>query len=116
MDLDSTLIRAEALFKRFQRLVDAVDKKGNFPAPRARLPQSPPAAVMPGSASTPPPLPASPQGRRNTGKSPAQQQSPQEQKQPERVITPELRKLLSRQVEALPRKEVGKKDGSSARP
>lgn len=36
MDLESTLIRAEALFKRFQRIVDAIDKKSNFPAPKLR--------------------------------------------------------------------------------
>jgi len=36
MDLESTLIRAEALFKRFQRVVEAIDKKSNFPAPKLR--------------------------------------------------------------------------------
>ncbi|CAK7233576.1 GTPase activating protein [Sporothrix curviconia] len=34
MDLESTLVRAEALFRRFQRLVEAVDKQHNFPPPR----------------------------------------------------------------------------------
>ncbi|KAF4586033.1 Rab-GAP/TBC domain protein [Ophiocordyceps camponoti-floridani] len=33
MDLESTLLRAESLFRRFQRLVDAMDKRDNFPAP-----------------------------------------------------------------------------------
>ncbi|PHH68161.1 hypothetical protein CDD80_211 [Ophiocordyceps camponoti-rufipedis] len=33
MDLESTLLRAESLFRRFQRLVDAIDKRDNFPAP-----------------------------------------------------------------------------------
>jgi len=44
IDLPSTLIRAEALFRRFQRVVEAVDKKANFPsAPkvRQRLPYPP---------------------------------------------------------------------------
>lgn len=36
IDLESTLIRAEALFKRFQRTVDACDKKTNFPTPTLR--------------------------------------------------------------------------------
>jgi hypothetical protein len=37
MDLESTLVRAESLFKRFQRTVETIDKKGNFPsAPQAR--------------------------------------------------------------------------------
>lgn len=42
IDLESTLMRAEALFKRFQRTIDAIDKKGNFPeAPvRQRRPAS----------------------------------------------------------------------------
>lgn len=35
MDLESILIRAEALFLRFARLVEAVDKQENFPGPRA---------------------------------------------------------------------------------
>lgn len=34
MDLESTLVRAEALFKRFQRIVEAIDRKSNFPAPK----------------------------------------------------------------------------------
>lgn len=108
IDLDSTLIRAEALFKRFQRLVDAVDKKGHFPAPpsRPRLTQG---AGSGSSSSTS----SSSQQRGaadNNGKAPAQsQQQQQQKKEPERVITPELRQLLSRQVEVLPRKEVAKK-------
>ncbi|KAK4127571.1 putative GTPase activating protein [Parathielavia appendiculata] len=94
IDLDSTLIRAEALLKRFQRLVDTIDKKGNFPAPRPRLGQ-----LSESSSSVPP---AQGTGKGN-GKAPTQPQ------QPEKVITPELRRLLSRQVEVLPRKELVKK-------
>lgn len=43
MELEPILIRAEALFLRFQRTVEAIDKKGNFPAPkvRKRLPHRP---------------------------------------------------------------------------
>ncbi|AEO63369.1 uncharacterized protein THITE_2108509 [Thermothielavioides terrestris NRRL 8126] len=133
IDLDPTLVRAEALFKRFQRLVNAVDKKANFPAPRPRLPPAA-SSASPGapttthtnaSASTP----SSGGGRRGSGTSspqagksaaPQQQQQQQQQQQArtekerERVITPELRRLLSRQVEVLPRKEVAKKgDGTS---
>jgi TBC1 domain family member 15 len=107
MDLDSTLIRAEALFKRFHRLVDAVDKKGNFPAPRPVLTPAPESSSS--AASTSPKAPA--QGAaagRDTGKAPARPQS-QPQSQQQKVITPELRALLSRKVEVLPRKEVAKK-------
>jgi hypothetical protein len=106
IDLDSTLIRAEALFKRFQRLVDAVDKKGNFPAPRPRLSQPSESGSSADSAASP-----AQGGGRDNGKAPAQ--SPQ-QKQPEKVITPELRRLLSKQVEVLSHQEPGKKADASA--
>jgi hypothetical protein len=36
IDLKSTLIRAEALFKRFQRTVEAIDRKDHFPTPTLR--------------------------------------------------------------------------------
>lgn len=36
IDLEQTLVRAEALFRRFQRTVEAIDKKSNFPAPALR--------------------------------------------------------------------------------
>ncbi|KAI9698025.1 MAG: GTPase activating protein [Candelina mexicana] len=36
IDLPSTLLRAEALFLRFQRTVEAIDRKQNFPAPSVR--------------------------------------------------------------------------------
>ncbi|CAK7267362.1 GTPase activating protein [Sporothrix epigloea] len=45
MDLESTLVRAESLFRRFQRLVEAVDKQHNFPAPRLRMAGSSPSAA-----------------------------------------------------------------------
>ncbi|PFH57536.1 hypothetical protein XA68_14887 [Ophiocordyceps unilateralis] len=63
MDLESTLIRAESLFRKFQRLVDAVDKRNNFPPPPSTSSSSPPAG----------------------------DDAP-------RVITPELRRLLSREA------------------
>lgn len=33
IDLPSTLIRAESLFRRFQRTVEAIDRKTHFPSP-----------------------------------------------------------------------------------
>lgn len=78
MDLDSTMIRAEALFRRYQRAVEAIDKKDNFPGPK---PASSDAATS-----------ASAKGKSTEVVS--------------KVITPELRKLLSRKVEVLPRKTV----------
>ncbi|KAK4138688.1 RabGAP/TBC [Trichocladium antarcticum] len=108
IDLDSTLVRAEALFKRFQRLVDAVDRKGNFPAPKLRLGGPSSTAAVAVAAAAPPAAPTSPPaGSKDPGKAPAVPAQPPKAEQ-EKVITPELRKLLSRRVEVLPRKEVAK--------
>ncbi|KAH8879616.1 GTPase-activating protein GYP7 [Thozetella sp. PMI_491] len=95
MDLDSTLVRAESLFKKFQRLVEAIDKKGNFPRPRSQL-------TSPESSSSPQDTTSQPPTSRDTaaGKAPDS---------PKKVITPELRQLLSRKVEILPRTEVATK-------
>ena len=46
IDLDQTLTKAEALFRRFQRTVEAIDRKQSFPPPRPQAsrrlsPQSP---------------------------------------------------------------------------
>ncbi|KAI1350271.1 GTPase-activating protein GYP7 [Xylaria sp. FL0043] len=90
IDLESTLIRAEYLFRRFQRLIEAIDKKQNFPAPRMR--PKPNEASAQTSSSSPP--------RQENGKPPEQSDK--------KTISPELRKLLSRNVEILPRKVVHK--------
>ncbi|PHH60421.1 hypothetical protein CDD81_1665 [Ophiocordyceps australis] len=92
IDLESTLVRAESLFRRFQRQVEAIDKKQNFPAPR------PSHAGNSSSSSDAQTRPA------GTKKKAAEQQE-QEQK----TITPELRRLLSRKVEVLPRPTVAQK-------
>lgn len=93
MDLESTLIRAEALHRKFQRLVEAIDKKQNFPAPRKG---------------------SSPEGQEQSSGNPETQQSPANDKgkgteSQQRVISPELRRLLSKKVEILPRKTVEQK-------
>ena len=95
IDLESTIIRAEILFRRFQRLVEAVDKKHNFPPPRTESP-----AQSNANAAKQPPS----KGKANT--------TPSKQ---ERVITPELRKLLSRKIEFLEKKPKAavKADGSA---
>lgn len=46
IELESTLIRAEALFRRFQRSVEAIDKRQNFPAPSVRPRNKAPQAVV----------------------------------------------------------------------
>jgi DNA-nicking Smr family endonuclease len=114
IDLEATLIRAEALFRRFQRTVQAIDKKQNFPAPKLRQRQTQNASSLQpteevdtsgtstgadaGSANTNSP---DTKGKRK----PAEEDSQTRTK----VISPELRKLLSRKVEVLPRKVVKKK-------
>ncbi|KUJ11666.1 GTPase-activating protein GYP7 [Mollisia scopiformis] len=133
IDLESTLIRAEALFRRFQRTVEAIDKKSNFPAPKLRHRvqnasigstqslRSPPAspgatantsgtdtttagATNSGAGSS---SPARQAGSADKGKGKAKDEGELEEQRP-KVISPELRELLSRKVEVLPRKVVAK--------
>ena len=146
IDLFSTLVRAEALFRRFQRTVEAIDRKSNFPAPtvRQRLPH-PPAVTgtRPGSDGRPRQSSQSsldPSARRQSGNvatlasgsgssttaarrtsgastsgrdktvsdQVAAAGSAQEE---ERVITVELRALLSREVPKLDKTEVREHGG-----
>jgi TBC1 domain family member 15 len=152
IDLPSTLVRAEGLFRRFQRMVEAIDKKNNFPtAPtmRQRLPQPPsPSATRPGSDGRPRRTSASsPQELVRRTSADASRQSSEAQRRPsessrrpsthartpsgsagastsgrdgttgdyiaagmsmerERVISPELRSLLSRKPPKLDKTEV----------
>lgn len=101
MDLESTLVRAESLFKRFQRTIETIDKKGNFPsAPQARQ-RKPPAALEAG------PVPSS---TSNTGPEASSSGTDKGKQVGEegdaKVISLELRALLSRQIEKLDKKEV----------
>ncbi|ENI06740.1 hypothetical protein COCC4DRAFT_192817 [Bipolaris maydis ATCC 48331] len=94
MDLESTLVRAESLFKRFQRTVETIDKKGNFPsAPQAR--QRKPATGVTGSSGSS----SSTNQATSSGTDKGKQAVGDEQET--RVISPELRALLSRKVEKL---------------
>lgn len=74
MELIPILTRAESLFRRFERVVQAVDKKNNFPVPNG--------------VSTPS------DSRSQKGKSPSR---PTDTETKEKVISPELRQLLSRE-------------------
>jgi len=149
IDLESTLIRAEALFRRFQRLVEAIDKKSNFPAPALRqrggirnIPvtdgKSSPSSPSEGRANTSA-VDAVTVGSTNSGpgKSDGAKQSNNSKDdgkgskgkdsndkgkgaeeladQRPKVISPELRALLSRKVEVLPKKVVkNESDGSAS--
>ncbi|MCJ1460245.1 GTPase activating protein [Mycoblastus sanguinarius] len=100
IDLASTLLRAQGLFRRFQRTVEAVDKRNNFPTPTVR--QRKPADKAPSSR------PAS--SGAATGAD-ARRSEAEAGKAKEKVISPELRNLLSRKVEVLDKKEIAEHGG-----
>ncbi|PPJ57036.1 hypothetical protein CBER1_00559 [Cercospora berteroae] len=117
IDLYSTLVRAESLFRKFQRMVEAIDRKNNFPeAPvvvRQRLPQPPPrdAGTRPGSDGRP--RTASSSGgaavsgrEQRPGEAAAAAGQDATKAEKERVISPELRTLLSREPAKLSKEEV----------
>jgi hypothetical protein len=102
MDMESTLVRAESLFRRFQRTVEMIDKKGNFPsAPQAK--QRKPIA-SPDSSTTPSNPAQVATSATDKGKQPMGEAET-------RVISPELRALLSRKVEKLNKEELVKSGG-----
>jgi hypothetical protein len=104
MDLESTLVRAESLFKRFQRTVETIDKKGNFPsAPQARQRKLKAASETesgPSQQSSSTQVEASSSGTDQGHQIGAEGDA--------KVISPELRALLSRKVETLDKKDVAK--------
>ncbi|TVY42215.1 GTPase-activating protein [Lachnellula subtilissima] len=123
IDLESTLIRAEALFRRFQRTVEAIDKKSNFPTPKLRQristtkPTSPSSSTAKANTSSVDTVSASGTNSSSPAQSSTQAQGPDKGKGRQdgeledlrpKVISPELRELLSRKVEVLPRKVVRK--------
>jgi len=134
MDLESTLIRAEVLFRRFQRTVEAIDRKSNFQAPnnirhRRPGPGSPngstdsdvvenpdvtnrvsPPAVVSTSASTTATDRSSGPGTSSKGKQPEPGDATGGNVEM-RVITPELRALLSRETPKLEKAEVRQHGG-----
>lgn len=110
--MESTLVRAEALFRRFQRTVEAIDKKTNFPKPsiRHRGAQSSSQASEPSSSGGATSGADTGSGailgaRKDKGK---KLDNGELEDMPERpkVISSELRELLSRKVMILPRKVV----------
>lgn len=117
MDILPILARAESLFHRFARSVEAIDKKNNFPAPSSHVqhrkpaqsqsqPQSEPSNNKGKSPEQPSPAPA-PGSNANTpsGTSTALASSSKQgagagigSKADTRVISPELRDLLRKDV------------------
>ncbi|APA15361.1 hypothetical protein sscle_14g101310 [Sclerotinia sclerotiorum 1980 UF-70] len=110
IDLESTLVRAEALFRRFQRTVEAIDRKSSFPKPsiRHRGTQSTSQVSEPSNSSGATSGADTGSGqiegaRRDKGKKPNGELEVSEKP---KVISKELRDLLSRKVVVLPRKLV----------
>ncbi|PSN60211.1 hypothetical protein BS50DRAFT_506981 [Corynespora cassiicola Philippines] len=104
MDLESTLVRAESLYRRFQRTVETIDKKSNFPTP----PQARQRKALPSPPTTPGRDSASPEPQ---AASSGTDRGKQAADADERVISPELRILLSRKIEKLDKEEVVKHGG-----
>lgn len=87
MELIPILTRAESLFRRFERVVQAVDKKNNFPTPSTL-------SISSSSSSE-----TGPRLGGQKGKSPSSQSTtdPAGVDKKVKVISPELRRLLSRE-------------------
>ncbi|KAI4112770.1 MAG: hypothetical protein LQ345_006131 [Seirophora villosa] len=98
IDLPSTLLRAQKLFRRFQRTVEAIDRKQSFPAPSVK--QRKPVSDGPAKAAAANGKKAATTG--NDAATPRGAAGADEEK----VISPELRSLLSRKVEKLDKKTV----------
>lgn len=113
MDLESTLVRAESLFKRFQRTVETIDKKGNFPsAPQARQ-RKPAMAVVGGPGANPSLSPSSTNDQATSSGTDKGKQVSGDDREEARVISPELRGLLSRKIEKLDKETIAKHGGGS---
>ena len=132
IELKSTLLRAEGLFRRFERTVEAVDKKSNFPVPGPGLrqrgesaaaaagassssssisnskPKTPGADFVSGNDAVVPSLGAS----SSVGDAVAKGAGGVEKV---KIISPELRLLMSRKVITLERIEEGRKQGDEVR-
>ena len=117
IDLPSTLLRAQTLFRRFQRTVEAIDKKDNFPTPPIRR-RTKDADTNKSSAN---PRPKSSDGGPSTttgadvrngsghirgSSNPIENMVSSSEAVKKQVISSELRALLSRKVEKLDKNEV----------
>lgn len=101
IDLQSTLIRAEGLFQKFEKIVQAIDKKNNFPpAPRTDLRQrqgkGKEVADRPDNDSGPSQAQSSSNDAAASGHKRTESETDRE-----RIISPELRLLLSRKMVTL---------------
>lgn len=97
IDLQSTLVRAEGLFQKFEKMVQAIDKKDNFPsAPGTDVRQRQGKGKEVADKTTPD---SRPQGQSSSTDTSHKRTQSEIDKQ--LVISPELRLLLSRKVVTL---------------
>ncbi len=112
-------MRAEALFRRFQRTVAAIDKKSNFPEPSVR--QRKPIAGPEGAnnAHTKSKGKSTSQERPNrseaSGRSVPQTNLTSAGAESEKVVSPELRGLLSQKVITVDKEGVKQHGGGVGR-
>ncbi|KAF2722062.1 RabGAP/TBC [Polychaeton citri CBS 116435] len=133
IDLPSTLIRAEGLFRKFQKTVEAVDKRNNFMAapsvrqrntsapqenagtsPDASVPSSPQAQIRAAVIGGPGKSPAAAAARRQDGgaSTSGREQTVSDQlaagmeQEKDKVVSSELRDLLSREIPKLHKSDV----------
>ncbi|KAH0846557.1 hypothetical protein AYO21_11417 [Fonsecaea monophora] len=139
IELQDILWRAEGLFKRFEKTVETIDRKDTFPLPNAgqreadlrqRKPgqatgageqQRDSAATASGSGTGTAPSPSTrpPTQGRNPPSSPARRgpaKGKEVEEAKERVITPELRLLLSRKIVTLEGEDATRDTERATRP
>ncbi|KAJ5166334.1 GTPase-activating protein GYP7 [Penicillium canariense] len=97
MDLVPILTRAESLFHRFERSVQAIDKKDNFPAAPSAYQRRPANSSSPDSAGKGK-SPHRPTVASSSGVNPPSALQQAIDKDKPKVISPELRELLSKDI------------------
>ncbi|EEH33536.2 GTPase-activating protein GYP7 [Paracoccidioides lutzii Pb01] len=118
MELIPILSRAEALFHRFEKKVEAIDKKNHFPTPpvRRRIVTSPYNTIQsPSQSQSPSPGNTSQSTSRDRHRSAATSPLNSQRVDVERIITPELRGLMSKKVEVLDPEQVREHGGGTRR-
>ena len=117
MDLANTLVRAEGLFRRFERTVEALDRKSHFPAPtggagarQRRVGDVGGDKISDTASSSPARIQAAGSSTATDARArarPASTTTPEHAAADrEHVISPELRALLSRRVVVLDEDEA----------
>ncbi|KAL9035036.1 MAG: hypothetical protein Q9180_005072 [Flavoplaca navasiana] len=104
IDLPSTLLRAQHLFRRFQRTVEAIDRKQSFPAPSTVRQRKSTTSDNSPSSNTKGKTPSNTKGKPVTATT--SNDIPDKLEVETKVISPELRSLLSRKVEKLDKSTV----------